>query len=519
MEQRASDVREILLERVFPELRYGEDPDIERYFDLRAQGRMLDALSVYRRRLVPRYPDEARRVVLLRLYRTHSPAYPGFLREMLLEQADKILVRVKAGIDALVAPLVGVAMRDTYAVLKAVERVARLLPDDGEAARSLASAYADYARLLGHRREEAERAAYLLGEFYDQASLEEEAPTDFVASSLAAEETKRRKEREEERKNFFDLDKIEFDKADVARIEIPASLSRDEDMVLAYCHKYWLKTEDPAFERIVWLYSRKYGTRHYDVFKAIKTGRRKKYQDDDVLTMVATTIATRYSYTVQGDLYMQAAWRTIKASLYAQATPSRQVPSQASARGSARATPQAREPAAARVRSVRPRRSPSGAKSRPPAPLTQSAPSKRPERPRATPSLVRAPRPKPLARQAGMPAPERRVLPELKPGGSISDRIKRLSGRAYDVYREVFLAKVRGSIRDELLSHRAKSSGTFRDGANEAENIVYDYVERNYANAYMDWPSSEHRARVRELGFDLESLDAVIESCYRKIEA
>ncbi len=518
MEQRASDVRELLLERVFPELRYGEDPDIERYFDLRSQGRMLDALSVYRRRLVPRYPDEARRIVLLRLYRTHSPAYPGFLRELLLEQADKILVRVKAGIDALVAPLAGISMRDTYAVLKAVERVARRLPDDTEAARVLASAYADYARLLDHRPKEAERAAYLLGEFYDQASIEEEAPTDFVASSLAAEETKRRREREEERKNFFDLDKIEFDKADVARIEIPASLSRDEDIVLAYCHKYWLRTEDPAFERIVWLYSRKYGARHYDVFKAIKTGRRKKYQDDDILTMVATTIATRYSYTVQGDLYMQAAWRTIKASLYAQATPGRQGPAQ----GAAQAAPQRRGPAVARIRPGRPSRPAPRATPRPPAPPATKraqraeAPT-RPSRPAATPSLVRAPRPKPLARQASVT--ERRGLPELKPGGSISDRIKRLSGRAYDVYREVFLAKVRGSIRDELLSHRSKTPGTFRDGTNEAENVVYDYVERNYANAYMDWPSSEHRARVRELGFDLETLDAVIESCYRKIEA
>jgi len=43
MEHRTADVRELILERVFPELRYGEDPDIERYFDLRASGRMLEA--------------------------------------------------------------------------------------------------------------------------------------------------------------------------------------------------------------------------------------------------------------------------------------------------------------------------------------------------------------------------------------------------------------------------------------------------------------------------------------------
>ena len=39
--------------------------------------------------------------------------------------------------------------------------------------------------------------------------------------------------------------------------------------MLAWCHKYWLRVDDPAFERIVWLYSKKYGTKHYEVFKAI----------------------------------------------------------------------------------------------------------------------------------------------------------------------------------------------------------------------------------------------------------
>ena len=89
MEDRARDeIRDDILERVFPELRYGEDPDIERYFELRASGRMLDALAVYRSRLRPRYPDDARRVVLLKLYRTRSPAYPEYLRGLMRERAD-----------------------------------------------------------------------------------------------------------------------------------------------------------------------------------------------------------------------------------------------------------------------------------------------------------------------------------------------------------------------------------------------------------------------------------------------
>ncbi|GAB1457891.1 hypothetical protein MASR2M48_31990 [Spirochaetota bacterium] len=198
MEDRSTDVRELLLERVFPELRYGGDPDIERYFDLRASGRMLDALSIYRSRLKPRYPDDAKRIILLKLYRTHSPAFPEFLHGLLSERAEEIMDRLKNNIDALIAPLYGVSMRDTYAVLKSVERAARLLPDDADAARHMAWTYADYAKLLEHRKPEMDRAAYLLGEFYDQASVDDDLPADFIASSLASEEsrlTERRKRR------------------------------------------------------------------------------------------------------------------------------------------------------------------------------------------------------------------------------------------------------------------------------------------------------------------------------------
>ncbi|PKL23035.1 MAG: hypothetical protein CVV47_16780 [Spirochaetae bacterium HGW-Spirochaetae-3] len=500
MEDRSLDVRELILERVFPELRYGGDPDIERYFELRAAGRMLDALSIYRARLRPRYPDDARRVVLLKLYRTRSPAFPEFLRGLLSERADEIITRLRANIDALVAPLSGVSMRDTYAVLKAVERVARLLPDDADAARRTAEDMAEYARLLGHRKAEAERAAYLLGEFYDQASVDDDVPADFIASSLASEESRKRLEREEEeKKNFFDLSRIEFDEADVRRIEIPSGLERDEDIVLAYCHKYWLRVEDPAFERIVWLYSRKYGTKHYEVFKAIKTGRARKYQDDDILTMVGTVIATRYSYTVRGDLYMQVAWRRIKASMYGQ-TATRKTALRAARQAAARAYELSAESGPGEVE---------------PDTVPASAEHQETAGPDRERRLVRAVAPAPLRRERIAKAD----FPATRSAGSISDRIKRLSGRAYDVYRDIFLSKVRGHIHAALARSRTKPGTAFREESNKAENLIYDFMEKNYSNAYMDWPSSEHRSRVRELGFEIDSLDGIIEACYRKIGA
>ncbi|GAB1431462.1 hypothetical protein MASR2M29_00870 [Spirochaetota bacterium] len=485
MNYKGNDVRELVIERIFPELRYGEDPDIERYFELRSQGRMLDALIIYRRKLIPRYPDDESRVLLLKLYRTRSSSYPDFLRSLLFARADNMIARIKSNIDSLLLPLSGVSLKNTYAVLKAVERIARLLPDEEDAARSMAENYSDFALILDHRKKEADQLCFLLGEFFDQASIEENTPADFIASSIALEEEKKRKSKEEAKKNFFDLGKIEFDKSDIARIEIPANLVRDEDKVLAYCHKYWIRTEDSAFERIIWLYSKKYGTRHYEVFRTIKAGRRKKYPDGDILTMVSTTIASRYNYSVQGDLYMQAAWRSIKASIYGQF-------GQAAAKQA--------EPAQ---------------KAAPVKTLKHKTSAKKPAKTHSKPTLVRAEKSRGLS-----PAPKTpEAVPEIRPKGSISDKIKYLSGKGYDVYRDVFLASLRPSIRETLSAGKSKSPAISREDINKAENLVFDFMEKNYSNAYMDWLSSADKLEVRKLGFELDSLDDIIENCYKKIES
>ncbi|MFH2115834.1 MAG: hypothetical protein ABIJ86_15140 [Spirochaetota bacterium] len=482
MNEPGTTIRESILEQVFPGLRYGGDPDIERYFDLRSAGRMMEALSVYKARIRPRYPDEVERILLLKLYRTRSPGFSTLLHTLLNRQVDTIIARIIRNIDALIAPLAGVSMKNTYGVLKAVETIARLLPDDAGKARNVADTHHDYAKMLGHRLKEMQQICYLLGEFYDQASIDDNEGVDFIASSLAAEEERRSMEAEREKKNFFDLSRIEFDATDVRRMEIPSSLTRDEDIVLAYCHKYWLTVEDPAFERIVWLYARKYGTRHFEVFRAIKTGRRRKYSDDDILSLVATTIATRYNYTVQGDLYMQATWKRLKAAMYAAVSP-------------------IRPPA----RTATPTRTTSAAH-----PAAQTLLIHQSGHPASRlPSPVRA------SVQPSVPAPAR--PPVTAATGSVSDVIKRLSGRSYDVYRNIFLAKARPAIREVLLRQPNRPASLFGEELNEAENLIHEFLERNYANPYMDWKASDQYARMGATGYQLENLEVVIEASYKRI--
>jgi hypothetical protein len=522
MNEPGATIRESILEQVFPGLRYGGDPDIERYFDLRSAGRMMEALAVYNARIRPRYPVESERILLLKLYRTRSPGFSALLHTLLNRQVDAVIARILRNIEALISPLSGVSMKNTYAVLKAVESIARLLPDDADKARNVADAHRDYAKLLGHHHKEMQQVCYLLGEFYDQASVDDNEGVDFIASSLAAEEERKNMDAEREKKNFFDLSRIEFDTADVRRIEIPAGLSRDEDIVLAYCHKYWFMVEDPAFERIVWLYSRKYGTRHFEVFRAIKTGRRRKYTDDDILSLVATTIATRYNYTVQGDLYMQASWKRLKASMYAAASPARSLTGQvASAKPVVRPEPRPVARTAAKP-AIKPATRPATRPVPKPATKMQQAPAPdsrlvRIQTRSNVPGIQKQANQPDLGVKGRPSSPVRSTPPPLVTG-SVSDIIKRLSGRGYDVYHEIFLAKARPAIREVLLRQPNRPASLFGEELNEAENLIHDFLERNYANPYMDWKVSDHHMRLEATGYQLENIEEVIEACYKRLK-
>lgn len=478
MKSEARDIREEILELVFPDLRYGGEPDVERYFELRSQGRMLDALVVYRSRLKVRYPDDNKRIALLGLYRQKSPQYAQFLRNLLLERADDIISRIKSNVDALVLPLEGLSMKNTYRVLKAVEIIVRLLPSDPDNAEDYMDVYENYSRILDYRYKEMKKCSYLVHEFFRQTMVEDDVPTDYIEMSLQAEEEKRRLRQQKERQSIFDLSKIEFEKADIARIEIPAGLERDEDRTLAFCHKYWHLVHDPGFERIIWLYSRKYGTRHYEVFKTIKLGRTRKYSDDDILSRVATTIAERYSYTVQGDLYMQAAWRRLKAGLYGMPL-------------------RARAPEAAQVKVIAEKKAARR------APLKVAKPEK------TKLKAVKPAKASPVFTPPGIPPMSMDVSK-----GSISDRIKRLSGSAYDVYRDIFLDNVRIFIRAGIIGKNHSQPG---EKLNKAEDITWEFMEKNYFNTFMDWSRSKEKQTLESMGFKLDELDSIIERCYIKI--
>ncbi len=577
--------RREIVQRVFPELRFGGDPDIERYCELRKAGRLAEALSVYNARLRVRYPDDSARLCLLRFYRERDPRYASYQDSLILELADRLMVRIRRNIDTIVQPLERADLSDALHALKAVESVLARLPRELEQALQLLERYADYGQALKYRSSLTRRALELVREFdavsradspadYDflarSAALEERkriledsaAGTreralspglrndsyDFVARSAAREGERREKEREKrgEGSHYFDPRHIKFTEADRARVEISPQLTRREDKVLALCAKYWRSLRDSSFEHTVFLYSRKYGTRHYEAFRLIKIGKARGDTDDEILSALSGLLATSYSYSVTGDIYMQVMWRRLKARMEAGLVADRlAVPGPESR---VRPPSQPKVPAPAPTPSLPAPRASPGSGTSTQRPGAVAATSKRatgaktaskgrleggsgdgsPGRSRAERTEGRGPDHPgaPLARAVKLhgerllkPSPAGpEPLPEIVGRqGSISDRIRSLSGKAYDVYKVIFLERVREDIRRTLLSNQTRSHRMFDSAANEAEDHIYAFMTAHYDDPFMDWERSAEREAVEARGFSLPSLDALIKACYEKL--
>ena len=323
--------------------------------------------------------------------------------------------------------------------------------------------------------------------------------TDTIDSVLAfrkdAEERRKRDReravRQRHRKAGLDLSNISFSEEDVRRILIPAAITGTEDTVIAYCLKYWNRTGDPAFEKTVLLYSRKYRTRHYEIFSAIKNGRDHGWKDEEILNAVLANVVTGYYYSISGDLYLQRTWARYKAKLdggAAAATPpayddARPAPTEASELAEAAAarakTRRVRPAAPARVRKA-------GKETR--------AREEMPQRERAKKTVPAPKAPKAEAKrdaaQKGLLKKAKNVRAEYRPGShirtakipaanSIADMIRKETGKTYTVYKDLFFKGIRPSIR-EILVGSGKKANIFSSRQNEAEEIIYGFLYEQY---------------------------------------
>ncbi|MDR3139587.1 MAG: hypothetical protein LBT95_07915, partial [Treponema sp.] len=338
---------------------------------------------------------------------------------------------------------------------------------------------------------------------------------------------------------LFNTASIAFSPADLARIEIPRNLPQIEDQTLAYCVRYWNLVNDAVFERIIFLYSRKYGTKNYDIFLTIRRGRVNNHRDDEILAAVMSLLVRGYYYSVRGDRYLQRQWNVIKSSLEqtrAASAPPETKAEQSSGTVKAPAAQVSEAPAArarasaarARVKTakntVSRKKSPARKKDTPEDSLNKNkkalpADTDKPEdaSPEAANKRTNSMNQKTRVAIATLSPsakiksrPPRVITPDIAEG-SVSDRLRQLSGRSYDLYQDRFLTHVRPAIRKILNAGR----GLFFKVPEEAEDLIYNFLKEHYADPYMNWKDSEERKALAAMGFELESLTPIIDDCYR----
>ncbi|HNY20712.1 MAG TPA: hypothetical protein PKO22_01050 [Treponemataceae bacterium] len=496
-----SDLQKKILKEEYPNLNYDSDPDVERYFELRNDGRQGEALGLYNGKLKRKYPDDGKRALLLRTYRSRDPAYRYLYQESLVDLADRLLSRTNKIIEILTKDIDSVNMADAYSVIKLAEGLLAVISPDRYEAIAFTERYTRYAKALAYRPAQMQKTAELI-RLYVTDTLESVQELKKNHEQKRRERVKNQQAERRQQQPAFDLTSIQFTLQDLARIQIPSAITRTEDIVIAFCLRYWNLVFDAAFEKTVFLYSRKYHSNHHEVYQAIKNGRTHGWKDEEILNAVLATVVTGYYYSIAGDVYLQRTWKRYSAGLAPQTAP------QSIAVTAPEAAPIARKSKKqnrAGDKAVKVAKTAGSARAR-----GNAAIKARPVKP-VTPF-------KPERAQARRGKPQIPQAPAFKPN-SVADIIKKLTGKTYTVYKELFFKTVRASIRVTLSSSSTKRGDLFGNRQNEAEETIYGFLFEHFSDPYQNWKDSEAHKDVEALGYNVPSIEPIIVDWVKKTNA
>ena len=535
-----------ILKQEFPQLSLTEDPDIERYFEFRAQNRQAEALKLYNAKLIHRYPDSRTRVLLMTYYRKHDVQFQLLLADSLARLAETTITQVKRIIVFFTSTVTPLKNAKVYSIIQVCEKVIGAISSDRFAAISFTEKYVRYAEKLRYHAADMRQAADMLRMYI----------TDTISSVREFREEQVRDAKERNRKaaqraqaSAIDFSKITFTQQQIAAIIIAPSIHRTEDKVLAYIIKYWNRYDDGAFENTLLLYSRKYGTNHYGVFQAVKIARIRKWRDDELLHAVLANVAQGYYYSISGDLYLQRNWKQLKLKLGAETPREDAASTVKKTKQRTGAKTLARKSRSEKVlktaqnkktpgttgnkrRSTSTEVAASAISMQPVKTVRQSnirtTPAKTSIKPNKSVTAVQSSSssahkteaspvqkvadkvPHVSAEQQTVPV---QIYPLTAPKElplSIADTVKKVTGKSYGLYHDLFFKNVRASIRAILQYSAIHKLSFFGSEQNNAENIIYQFLETNYDNPYQQWHGSQDQADVLAEGFRIDSLEPII---------
>ena len=452
-----------ILNQEFPDLSLSGDADIERYFIYRKQGREKEAIFLYNTKLKVKYPNETLRIALISAYRKKDPVFTSLLTQCLKSLANRTIERSKEIISFISERIGNISKSNVLNIVSQCEIVVSTISQDRYQVIPFAEKYSRYASYFNFREKQMKEASHLInlyisGEF----------------SYLAMREEAKLKNKKKEKKVFFDFSKVTFTKMQESLILISPSIERIEDKVIAYIAQYLPRCLDSSFENLVLLYSRKYRSKHYDIFKAIKTTVLARKNDDALLTNVLVSVSDGYYYSIQGDVYLQKEWTKLKDGLIERKT-KKEVQNRKLV---------SKKEKQKKVREI----------------IKKEA--KLEEKTEVLPQETRE-----IVQEISISTEPKETPKKLE---SIKDCIKRIIGDGYGIYDELFFKTVRISIRHVLEKSITQKMSLFGDEENKAEDSIYEYIEKNYENPYQNWLFSENNEYVENLGFNVSSIEEII---------
>ncbi|MCL2294451.1 MAG: hypothetical protein FWC36_06280 [Spirochaetes bacterium] len=509
------DIRLILLNECSFFDKNGFDKDIDLYISLIDQKKYKQAAFLYKKRLIPRYPDELTRVRIIRYYRKNDPRFKEIYAEAVREILEKVVISVKKLISYISSTFEG-KNNNPYEILKKIDLALRVIPNAKGEGFVFVERLGTYSIMLNYMPENFNTALDILKRYFDN--------TLFVKVKVETKPVKPEpysyKPEKKQVPVTIDLDKIVFTEEDIRMICINSDIKPRSLQVLSYCKLYWRQIFNPEFEKKIFLYSKKYDTLHFRIFQIIKSYRIKKITDDVILLEIYSLLSSSYQYNLKEDIFMQRAWRQIKPV---------DVPESAPAR---RELPESSQSLVRRdARKLLPEKT-----AAPTVAISLAAPAEK-EKAEKVEKVVAATSHVSAYGQASAAAGAGAVKDEKDKAGeaeevkrlrniryksdaqiySIHDRIEKFClGDYFNAHNEFY--ELLPKHIDKHLENRwrinAKKDPYILKGASY---IIITFITDNYNIVSPDWAESVSKKEVMNIGFDVPELEPIIVSCIEEI--
>ncbi|UTC66317.1 MULTISPECIES: hypothetical protein [unclassified Treponema] len=496
-----TELEKQVLKQEYPQVSLSDDLDIERYFELRKTGRLNEALLLYNGKLKRKYPDDSMRYELMSSYRQRSHRFQELLTANLIQLAQKTIMQIKQVIGFITERTANLDTNDVYNVVQECEKIVSAVSSDRFASISFTEKYARYADIIGFKQAAMKKSAELIRLYVTDTLSSVKAYRDEQAEILSRQKRERAAYKPPK---TFDFSKIVFTKEQIDAIIISPDIKRVEDQVIAYTLKYWPVYADGGFENIVLLYSRKYKTNNFNIFQAVKIGRFRSWKDEEILQAVLLNLVNGYYYSISGDLYLQREWARLKLSIepvkkkeeLSDTAPDKQAPLKEKAKPKKEKKTPNKKTEKISLKKVSKNSEAAGQKN-------NIAQNKETVQDKKTEEVKKE--------EPVLSSYFERPKLEMNPSGSISEMIKTMRGDKYQIHKGLFFEGIRPSIRKVLEKSAVQKISMFGNEQNDAENYIYDFFDENYDNPYQNWGISEHRVQVLKLGFDVKTLEPIIE--------